>query len=138
MNGSVKVLVDTSVWIEFFRGREPGKSAVEKLMDDSAICCTGLVAAELIQGARSEREIGVIKDFVSVFDFLEEGTEVWEKAGRLAYQMRKKGTAVPLSDCYLAVLASGSNAAVMTLDRHFDLLTGEIPLEVIKPEIAGV
>jgi len=133
MNGSVKVLVDTSVWIEFFRGKEPGKSAVERLMDEGAICCVGLVMAELIQGARSEREIEVLKEFVSVFDFLDEDVATWEKAGRLANLMRKKGSTVPLSDCYLAVLASCGAVAVMTLDSHFDLLTNELDLKVLKP-----
>jgi predicted nucleic acid-binding protein len=134
MNGSGKVLVDTSAWIEFFRGREPGRAAVEKLMDEERVCCSGLILAELLQGARSEKEMEVLRDFMVVFDFFEDDRDIWAKAGALSFSARKKGKGAPLSDCLLAVLASENGCAILTLDVHFEQIAGEIGFRVIRPD----
>ena len=125
MNVSDKVLVDTSAWIEFFRGREPGKSLVGKLLDQERVCCAGIILAELMQGAKSDREINVLRGFLSVFDFLEETAKTWDAAGGFSFSMRKNGKSIPLSDCLIAVLAVENSVQVLTFDRHFDLLAAE-------------
>jgi len=78
-----------------------------------------VVIAELIQGARSEKEIGVIKGFVEAFTIVEEGKETWYKAGKLSYDLKKKGKTINLTDCYIAVIAREHNCSILTLDKHF-------------------
>jgi predicted nucleic acid-binding protein len=92
------VLIDSSVWIEFFKKREPFHSAVLELMDANRVCCVGLILAELMQGAKSERELSVIRDFTHVFRFLPETPELWAKAGKLSYTLRRKGITVGLAE----------------------------------------
>ena len=58
-----KILIDTSAWIEFFKKKEPWYSAVSGLMDDKRVCCAGIILAELIQGAKSEKEMEVLRGF---------------------------------------------------------------------------
>ena len=41
-----RVLVDTSVWIEFFRKHEPYHGIVSRLIDDEQIFCCGIILAE--------------------------------------------------------------------------------------------
>ncbi len=110
-----KVLIDTSVWIEFFRKKEPYYSVVNKLIDEDRVCCSGLILVELIRGAKSEKENSLLKDFLYVFDFLKEDIVVWEKAGELSYRLRKKGISAGLSDCIIAVLASLNKILLFTL-----------------------
>lgn len=117
-----KVLVDTSVWIEFFRKKEPGHGVVAALMDDRRLSCMGIILAELIQGAKSDTECEVLRDFVHVFDFLPDTVEHWQQAGELSQLLRKKGKSVGLSDCYIAVTAAANKVKVLTFDTHFDLL----------------
>ncbi len=123
-----KILVDTSVWIEFFKKKEPWHSAVSGLIDDKRICCVGLVLAELLQGAKSEKELGVLRDFRHVFEFLDESVDLWQAVGELSHALVRKGKTIGLSDCYLAVAAKAHKAMILTLDRHF---------EVIK-DVAGI
>jgi predicted nucleic acid-binding protein len=117
-----RVLVDTSVWIEFFRKHEPYHGIVTRLMDDELVCCSGLILAELMQGAKSEKELAVLGDFLQVFTFIPETPELWAAAGRLAFQLRRKGVTVSLSDCYIAVAAASARVQVATLDNHFEAL----------------
>ena len=117
-----KVLVDTSAWIEFFKKKEPWHSAVSGLIDDKRICCTGIILAELFQGAKSEKELEVLRDFRHVFAFLDESVDLWQAAGELSHSLLRKGKSVGLSDCYLAVAAKASNVKVLTLDKHFEII----------------
>jgi predicted nucleic acid-binding protein len=102
----VKVLVDTSVWIEFFRRRDPYYSIVARMIDNEQVCLAGIILAELMQGAKSEKELAVLAEFPKVFDFIPEMHQLWSEAGLLAYNLRRKGITIGLSDCYIAVAAA--------------------------------
>jgi len=122
MSVSGKVLVDTSVWIDFFRKVEPGYSLAITLMADERVCLVGIILAELMQGAKSEKELSVLRDFSSVFPFLPESAKTWQAAGELSFQLRRKGMTLGLSDCYIAVAAREGNAEILTRDRHFEIM----------------
>jgi predicted nucleic acid-binding protein len=117
-----RVLVDTSVWIEFFRKNEPCFSIVTRLIDDEQLFCCGIILAELMQGAKSDKELAVLDDFSRVFPFITESTQLWATAGKLAFQLRRRGITIGLSDCYIATAAASVGAQVATLDNHFQLL----------------
>ncbi|MGE5189489.1 MAG: PIN domain-containing protein [Gemmatimonadota bacterium] len=129
------MLVDTSAWIGFFRKKEPYYGTVLQLIDDDRVCCAGLVIGELLQGAKSEKELDVLKNFLHVFEFLPETPRLWKEAGELSYSLRRKGEAVGLSDCLLAVAAAAHGAEILTLDRHFDVLrqAAGVSLTRLKP-----
>ncbi|OQZ01544.1 MAG: VapC toxin family PIN domain ribonuclease [Candidatus Brocadia sp. UTAMX2] len=130
MKDSDNVLVDTSAWIEFFRKKAPYHKTVLELIDSNSICCAGIVLAELIQGAKSQKEVDVLKEFLHVFDFIPDSTEVWEKAGELSFSLRRKGEIVGLADCYISVVASSNKVKLLTLDKHFDIIRKEITLNL--------
>jgi len=123
MNVLANVLVDTSVWIEFFRKREPYHGIVAGLIDNAEVSCTGIILAELMQGAKTEKELAILDDFPKVFTFITETPFLWAAAGRLSFQHRCKGMTIGLADCFIAVAAASANVSVATLDRHFEALT---------------
>ncbi len=125
-----KILVDTSVWIEFFRKKDPCYSTVLELMDDDKICCIGLILAELLQGAKSSKELNTIKEFLHVFDFLPESIDLWDEAGELSFILQRKGETVGLSDCYISVVTKSANAKLLTLDKHFSAVQKETALNL--------
>lgn len=127
-----KVLVDTSVWIEFFRKHEPVHGAVVELLDSGNVCCIGLILGELMQGAKSERELSVIRDFVHVFDFLPESPNLWEKAGQLSFSLRRRGITVGLADCFIAVSATEARARLFSLDNHFETIRNASKLSLFS------
>ncbi|MCL4479794.1 MAG: PIN domain-containing protein [Deltaproteobacteria bacterium] len=132
MKDSDKVLVDTSAWIEFFRKQDPYYTTISDWMDEDTICCTGLIVAELLQGVKTEKEFGAIKDFLQVFDFLKEHKELWEKAGELSFNLGRKGYTIGLSDCYIAAAALENDAWILTLDKHFHLIKNAVDIHLVK------
>lgn len=115
-----RVLIDTSVWIDYFQDtKSAGSELMDEILSHGDVYVPKIVIAELIQGARSEKEIGVIKAFVEAFTIVEEGKETWYKAGKLSYDLKKKGKTINLTDCYIAVISREHNCSILTLDKHF-------------------
>lgn len=117
-----RVLIDTSIWIEFFRKNEPYYGIVGQFIDDGQILCCGVILAELMQGAKSDKELAVLEDFLHVFTFIPESPELWVAAGKLSYKLRRKGITIGLSDCFIAVAAASVKVPVATRDSHLDAL----------------
>lgn len=91
-------------------------------MDDEQVVCCGVILAELMQGARTDKELSVLEDFLQVFTFIPESPDLWAAAGKLSNKLRRKGITVGLSDCFIAVAAATAKASVATLDSHFVVL----------------
>ena len=115
---------------EFFSKKEPHYGVVSELLDADALCCTGLICAELLQGAKTEKELATIKELAHVFEFIEEIGSLWEKAGELFFDLRRKGIVAGLSDRYLAVAAQSANASLLTLDKHFSTIKKLCPVSM--------
>jgi predicted nucleic acid-binding protein len=129
-----RVLVDTSVWIEYFRNPESEAAAtLDGLLDDCEICVPKIVLAELVQGAKSAKELAVIGDFFEAFHVIDQSSQTWMKAGRLAYDLKKKGKTIHLLDCYLAVMAEEHACSIFTLNRHFQEIREITGLPLFQP-----
>lgn len=118
------VIIDTSLWIEYFKGSVPNASFVERLVLEDRAVTTGLVLAELLQGVRSEREGQTITDVFGGLPTFEITTEIWMAAGQLAYTLRRQGVTVPLTDAALGALALAHQLLVFSLDKHFEHMRG--------------
>ena len=57
------ILIDTSVWIDFFASHDtPKTEAVEHIVNNREdICTCGVVLAEVLQGIRSDKEYNKTK-----------------------------------------------------------------------------
>jgi len=127
-----KVLIDTSVWIDYFKS---ANNYIAELVDDiltnAEVYVPKSVIAELIQGAKSEKEISVIEEFVNAFHLIDQSEDTWSKAGKLSYTMKRKGITANLMDCYLAVIAQENNCKILTLDRHFKDIKKFLRIELV-------
>ena len=126
------VLVDTSIWIDYFRKQKRVYEEVSRLMDETRVCLARLILAELIQGAKSDREITILKDMPNVFRVLEEGPSIWEKAGLLSYRLKRQGKTVSLGDCYIATLAHENDVLVFTRDKDFEAIKTVVNLSIFS------
>ncbi len=132
MNG--KALIDTSVWIAYFQANAPAGALekVDELLSDGDIHVPKIVLAELIQGAHSEKNLGVIREFVEAFTIIAESADTWLEAGRLSFALKKKGKTINLADCYIAILAMEHNCSILTLDKHFKEIQKETGLKILS------
>lgn len=128
-----KVLIDTSVWIDYLQKATPSLSEmVDGILLQNKIYVPKIVIAELIQGSHSEREISLIKTFLDTFNIVGENDNTWVKAGELSYSLKKAGKALNLADCYIAVIAREHNCSILTLDKHFKEIRSKIDINLIQ------
>jgi len=128
-----QVLIDTSAWIEYFRHAQgPVTQEVTLLLSGGRAVLTGVVVAELLQGARDAREVDAVRKLRGVVPSLGDSAATWEEAGLLARELRRKGQMMALIDCYLAVLAKTHRCSVLSLDRHFLVIARHCPLELLS------
>ncbi len=129
------VVVDTSIWIDYFRGRDTPalQEHLGDLLDVRAARVPRVVMAELCQGAHSERELKAL-DALFRADLLIDQTErTWQSAGRIGFELRRRGITVSLTDCYIGAIALERRWAVWTLDAHFGDIARVRPLLLHRP-----
>ncbi len=125
------VLVDTSAWIEYLnRSDNPTGTSLRGLLRQGRAGTTGLVLGELLQGTRNEREKDVVETLIGTTVQMEATTDTWRRAGRLASDLRRQGQTVALLDCLLAAVAMEYGAALLSLDRHFRIISRHVPLKM--------
>ena len=82
------VIVDTSVWIVFFnRQASQEKFEVDGLLDKDEAMVVGPILTELIQGTRSEKELKIIKDALSVLPYVDMTKGTWELTGGIGLEL---------------------------------------------------
>ncbi len=115
------VLVDTSVWVEFFDRNNPTvRGDLEALLRQGAVATAGLVLAELRQGCRSTSQVRALQQAMEPLLYLEVDRDSWLRAGGLVAECSARGFQVSTADCLLAALAIRESASVFTLDRDFE------------------
>lgn len=129
------VLIDTSVWIEYFRDKSTNLSKkVDEILSKQEVYVPKIVIAELIQGSKSDREISIIEQFVDAFNIIDQKEDTWIRAGKLSFSLRKKGRTVNLTDCYVAVIAQEYDCQIFSLDEHFKDVQKALNLRLISPD----
>jgi predicted nucleic acid-binding protein len=114
------VLVDTSAWVDFFRGtNSPAAASLDRLLEERQVVLCGTVELELLQGAKPG-EKAMLEDLLTALPYVETEREDFQKAGELLNGLRVKGFQIPASDGLIAALCSRHELSLLTLDKHFN------------------
>jgi predicted nucleic acid-binding protein len=125
------ILIDTSAWIAFFRGKGRLAEQVDALLetDDAALC--GPVISELRRGLRDAVERRRVLPLLGACHELEQPTSLWIEAGELGFVLARRGATVKTLDLLIAAYALSHDVALLTADRDFKLFAkGGIPLRL--------
>lgn len=118
------VLIDTSAWIEFLRARQaPVADLVEQFLTMGTARLCEPVKAELLQGAKGSKERQQLQTIFSVVENIDMQESDWLLAGTRLQALREKGITLALTDALIATLAQRADAAILTLDAHFQHLS---------------
>ena len=113
-------LVDTSVWIDFFRGAASVRAFLNEMILKNRVFICGPVFFELLQGIKSSEERNLVKEALLSLPYLEITLHVWEAAASLSRDIRAKRITLPLTDLLIGQLAKTNNLEVISFDPHFD------------------
>lgn len=116
------VLVDTTVWIDFFAGRtlthiETFESLLEQEED---ICICGIILTEVLQGIRKETEFKKTKSLFNSLIFLPMSYSTFLQSAEIYRKLRQKGITIRKSiDCMIASVALENNISLLHNDKDF-------------------
>lgn len=129
------VLIDTTVWIDFFAGKStPQVSVLELLLSEGEDVCTcGIVLAEVLQGLRDDRTYRKIKSYFGNLIYLQMNQNAFVKSADMYRSLRKKGITIRKSlDCMIAAVAISHHVQLLHNDRDFDPIEKQCGLNVVK------
>jgi hypothetical protein len=129
------ILVDSSVWIDFFNGRD--SAAVERLADllaDSTapLAMADLVLFEVLRGFRDEQDFNAARRTLAALPVVEiGGADEAVRAAQKYRHLRSRGQTIssPI-DVLLASYCIEHDGALLHNDRDFDALERHAGLRV--------
>ena len=125
------ILVDTSVWIEIFRDKTRHiVNAFQKRIGSENYVISRFNQLELLQGARDQKEWGLLEDYLSTQYYLEASEITWPEAARIYFELRRRGVTVnsPI-DCCIAQIALEYGALLLHRDNDFERVARIRPLQ---------
>jgi predicted nucleic acid-binding protein len=129
------VLVDTSVWIDFFAGRDlPHVERLADLIDQGEdLCVCGVILAEVLQGIREDREYRKTKAYLEDLIYLDLPRKVYLRAADIYRSLRAGGVTIRNTvDCLIAAACIEHGAILLHNDRDFEAISRRFPLRT-KP-----
>jgi predicted nucleic acid-binding protein len=118
------ILCDTSIWIEFFRGKEPIFGIVSDGLAKCDILGLECVFGEVLQGVKGKQERRMVLDCWEALPKFDD-VGLWLEAGEYSAIHGLPAKGVGLIDAAIAVATLKSSSLLWTLDKKLvSLLPG--------------
>ena len=117
------ILVDSSVWIDFFRGTvTPETERLDALLGSELLVVGDLILAEVLQGFSSERDFNQARTLLTALDVVTlGGPEIAIQAARNFRTLRARGVTIRKTiDTLIATRCIESDYALLFSDRDFE------------------
>jgi tRNA(fMet)-specific endonuclease VapC len=122
------VVVDTSVWIDFLAGTPTPE--LEDALSHSAVVLAPIVVAELISGARRQRDRAAIGDLLRELRLHPTDLDHWVRVGELRRRLRAHGLSVSTPDAHVAQCALDLDGVLLTRDSIFSRIARHAKLRL--------
>jgi predicted nucleic acid-binding protein len=124
------VLVDSSAWIDFFRGDRVAIALVDPLIRDDRAAVAGPIVAEVTSGARAPASFQELRARLASLTMLVPPPDLWDRVVAARFALVRQGTQAHLVDLVIAVTASSAGHSLLTRDRDFNGIARIVPLDV--------
>ena len=126
------ILVDSSVWIDFFRGTvTPQAEVLDRLLGEEPVAIGDLMMTEVLQGFSSEQDFNKARRLLGALDLVEiGGRDVMIEAARYFRDLRSRGITIRKTiDTLIATRCIVSGYRLLYSDRDFDPFVTHLGLE---------
>jgi predicted nucleic acid-binding protein len=110
------IFVDTSVWVDYFRGRDMAVRAIlDRLLDDDLVALAVPVRIELLGGARKEQQRTLVR-LLSALPTFPPSEGIWARMERWVLAAGRAGFHFGVGDLLVGAIAVENEGAVWSLD----------------------
>ena len=130
------VIVDTTVWVDYFRGAEnPETDWLNTELDRQRLGLTDIILCEVLQGVRDDLVAKEVEGTLLKLEVFETGSVVLAREAARNYRtLRSRGRTVRKTiDCLIATFCLRGQHSLLHRDRDFDSFEKLLKLSVIHP-----
>ena len=128
------VLVDTSVWIDYFRGCDsPQTERLDELLDEERVATGDLIIAELMQGFRTKSQVAIAQQIIDRLEYYDlVGKEIAFKAAENYRFLRKNGITVRKTiDIVIGTFCIEKKINLLHCDHDYEPMVHYLNLSVV-------
>ncbi len=126
----MSVLVDTSIWIEYFRAGN-NSERLDFLIDENLIVINDLILAELIPSLRVRNQRKIVKLLHNINKL--ELSINWDQIIEFQFKCLKNGiNGIGIPDLIVVQNAKQNHSEIYSLDSHFKLMK-----DIFKLQLTG-
>lgn len=110
------IIIDTSIWIDFLKGNFQYTQIIIELIQKRDVLLLECITSELLQGAKSKREIQIILNY---WDHLPNISSdgLWIEAGILSHKEKLLSKGIGLIDSFIISACKSTRSKLWTLDK---------------------
>jgi predicted nucleic acid-binding protein len=112
------ILVDTSIWIEFFKQNPAFINEMVSLLESKRVITIEPIFSELVYGSRGEKEKSKIISYWNVLPRIRFNEGAFLGAASFANNRNYQNAGIGLIDAILAKATIENNLVIWTLDRR--------------------
>jgi predicted nucleic acid-binding protein len=131
------LLVDSSVWIDYFNGvATPQTDYLHAVVGQRQILVGDIILGEVLQGFRDDKDFEAARRTLSRFSQAQMlDTNLALQSARHYRALRKRGMTVRKTiDCFIATYAIAYGHELLHADGDFDPFEAHLGLRVVHPE----
>lgn len=128
------ILVDSSVWVDYFRGKPTAQTErLEGLLDSQELGIGDLILTEVLQGCKFDKEFNEVRRLLARLELVVlGGDDVAVEAARNYRKLRALGITVRGTiDVVLATRCLVSRHQLLHSDRNFDAFERHLGLKCV-------
>lgn len=131
------ILVDSSVWIDYFNGRKTAKTDwLHSALEAIPILMGDLILTEILQGFQRDRDFQLARNFLSNLPFMPMGgLELAVESAMNYRRLRKRGVTVRKTvDVIIGTFCIHNGLPFLHDDRDFDPMAKYLKLKIVEVE----
>ncbi|MFA5802676.1 MAG: PIN domain nuclease [Thermoleophilia bacterium] len=130
------ILVDSSVWIDYFNGRKTaGTDWLDAALGSEQLVTGDIILTEVLQGFQSDKDFNTAKKLLLTFPVMEMGGQEMAIKSAMSYRLlRKKGVTVRKTiDVMIGTFCIHNHILLLHSDRDFDPMEKYLKLRTVVP-----
>lgn len=130
----IKLIVDTSVWIDFFKGHLSSSlhSYFLSSLDNQLVVITDIIEHEILMGALGKKQYQELKDLLSPLEKLRISDKELSQFTQFAWDLCHKRLKGSYTDLTIAYLSQVYHFPVLSFDHYFHRLAQKNIIKIVQ------
>ena len=128
------IMVDSCSLINLMRAGHDPRIVLMPFLRAGLLYSCGVIRAEVLRGMKIEKRMHELAAFFDIIPEVPTDAKLWLHVSKIGWALARIGKAPPVTDLAIAACALRVRATLVTVDGHFDDITGLSLLEEVPED----